>query len=91
MKKGRKYSEAEVADYWLTHDSAEVIDWQRPGVRIEFDPEVERPTRSVTIRLPRRMFQELRVLAKDRDVPYQSLLKMLLAEKLAELRRAPGR
>jgi predicted DNA binding CopG/RHH family protein len=48
---------------------------------------VERPTRSITVRLPRRLLQELRVLAKDRDVPYQSLLKILLAEKVAELRR----
>jgi predicted DNA binding CopG/RHH family protein len=41
----------------------------------------------VTLRLPRRLLQELRVLAKDRDVPYQSLMKILLAEKVAELRR----
>ena len=56
-------------------------------MRIEFDPDVERPTRLVTLRLPRRLFQELRVLAKDRDVPYQSLITVLLAEKVAELRR----
>ncbi len=90
MKKQKRRSEAEVAAYWLDHDSVGVIDWRRPGVRLEFDPEVERPTRSVTVRLPRRLFQELRVLAKDRDVPYQSLMKVLLAEKLAELRRKAG-
>jgi hypothetical protein len=76
-----------VADYWLGHDSAAEIDWSAPGVHLELDPGVERPTRSVTLRLPRRLYQELRVLAKDRDVPYQSLLKVLLAEKVAELRR----
>jgi len=86
----RKPSDAEVADYWLTHDSADDIDWSAPAVRLEFDPDVERPTRPVTLRLPRRLFQELRVLAKDRDVPYQSLMKMLLAEKVAELRRKAG-
>jgi len=86
-RRGKKKSEADVADYWLTHDSTAVIDWSQPGVRLEFDPDVERPTRSITIRLPRRLVQELRVLAKDRDVPYQSLLKVLLAEKVAELRR----
>jgi len=58
-----------------------------PGVRLEFDPEVERPTQPVTVLLARRLLQELKVLAKDRDVPYQSLLKILLAEKVAELRR----
>ena len=84
MKKPRRRSDAQVADYWLTHDSVGEIDWPRPGVRLEFDPEVERP---VTLRLPRRLLQELRVLAKDRDVPYQSLMKVLLAEKVAEMRR----
>ena len=88
MKRQRaRHSDAKVAEYWLTHDSADEVDWAAPGVRIEFDPDVERPTRPVTLRLPRRLLQELRVLAKDRDVPYQSLMKVLLAEKVAELRR----
>ena len=88
MKRRRlRHSDAEVAEYWLAHDSADEIDWATTGVRIEFDADVERPTRPVTLRLPRRLLQELRVLAKDRDVPYQSLMKILLAEKVAELRR----
>jgi hypothetical protein len=87
MKRPKKRNEAEIAAYWLEHDSVPEIDWSRPGVRLQFDPDVERPTRSITIRLPRRLVQELRVLAKDRDVPYQSLLKVLLAEKVAELQR----
>ena len=87
MKKRKRTRESEVADFWLKHDSVPEIDWSRPGVRLEFDPEVERPTRSVTLRLPRTLLQDIRVLAKDRDVPYQSFLKILLAEKVAELRR----
>ena len=86
-RKKRRPTDVEVADYWLSHDSADEIDWRAPGVRIEFDADIERPTRPVTLRLPRRLLQELRVLAKDRDVPYQSLMKILLAEKVAELRR----
>lgn len=85
-----RHRETDVASYWLTHDSADEIDWKGAGVRLEFDPDVERPTRSVTLRLPRRLLQELRVLAKDRDVPYQSLMKILLAEKVAEIRRKAG-
>jgi predicted DNA binding CopG/RHH family protein len=87
MKRSRKVIETEVADYWLTHDSTEEIDWAAPLVRLEF---VERPTQPVTVRLPRRLLQELKVLAKDRDVPYQSLMKVLLAEKVTELRRKAG-
>ena len=87
MKRPKKRSETEIAAYWLEHDSVPEIDWSRTSVQLEFDPDVERPTRSITIRLPRRLVQALRVLAKDRDVPYQSLLKVLLAEKVAELQR----
>jgi CopG antitoxin of type II toxin-antitoxin system len=90
MERRRRPTDAEVAEYWLTHDSADEIDWTRPGVRLEFDPDVERPTQSVTLRLPRRLLQELKVLAKDPDVPYQSLMKVLLAEKGTELRRKAG-
>ena len=90
MKKSRRRSEAEIAEYWLTHDSTREVDWAAPGVWLEFDPEVERPTQPVTVRLPRRLLQEIRVLAKDRDVPYQSLMKVLLAEKVTELRRRAG-
>ena len=89
-KRRKRASDAEVADYWLSHDSADDVDWKRGGVRLEFAAEVERPTRSVTLRLPRRLLQELKVLAKDRDVPYQSLMKILLAEKVADLRRKAG-
>jgi len=89
-KRRKRASDAEVAEYWLSHDSADDVDWNRGGVRLEFAEEVERPTRSVTLRLPRRLLQELKVLAKDRDVPYQSLMKILLAEKVADLRRKAG-
>ncbi len=90
MRKSRRQIETEVAEYWLTHDSTEEIDWAARRVRLEFHPDVERPTQPVTVRLPRRLLQELKVLAKDRDVPYQSLMKVLLAEKVTELRRRAG-
>jgi hypothetical protein len=41
MKQPRKHTDAEVADYWLTHDSADEIDWKGPRVRLEFHPHVE--------------------------------------------------
>ena len=87
MKKPKRSSEATVARYWLDHDSAEEIDWRQPGVQLQFDPDAERPTQPITVQLPSRLLRELHVLAKDRDVPYEALVKMLLAEKVAELRR----
>ena len=59
-KRSRKASDAAVASYWLGHDSTDEVDWSQPGVRLEFAPDVERPTRSVTVRLPRRLVQEPR-------------------------------
>ena len=90
MRKPKKHKETDVADYWLTHDSAEEIDWAAPGVRLQFHADVERPTQPVTVRLPRRLLQEIKVLAKDRDVPYQSLMKVLLAEKVTEVPSKAG-
>ena len=87
MTKPKAQSEAEIAEYWLTHDSAGVIDWSAPGVTLQFDPDAERPTQTVTLRLPRQLVRDLHVLAKKRDVSDASLVKMLLAEKVAELRR----
>ena len=90
MRKSRRQIEAEVANDWLTRDSGEEIDWATPRMRLGFDANVERPTQPATVRLPRRLLQELKVLAKERDVPYQSLMKVLLAEKVTELRRQTG-
>jgi len=91
MKKRHAKPEAEVAEFWLTHDSADRIDWSGEGVTLgaplRFAPDAERPTRAITVRLPRRLVQDLHVLAKTRNVSEAALVKMLLADKVAELRR----
>ena len=87
MKRQRAKSEAEVAEFWQTHDSADLVDWSAAGIALRFDPDAERPTQTVTLRLPRQLVRDLHVLAKKRDVSAASLVKMLLAEKVAELRR----
>jgi hypothetical protein len=87
MKRRKAETEAEIADFWLTHDSAGVIDWSAEGVTLRFDPDAERPTQTVTLRLPRQLVRALHVLAKKRDVSDASLVKMLLTEKVAELLR----
>ena len=87
MTRRKAKSDAEVADFWLTHDSTTLIDWSAPGVTLQFDPDTDRPTQTVTLRLPRQLVRDLHVLAKKRDVSEASLVKILLAEKVAELRR----
>jgi predicted DNA binding CopG/RHH family protein len=57
-------------------------------VEIEFDPGIEAPVKSISLRLPREMLNQLKVLANKKDIPYQSLIKVYLAEKIAEERKA---
>ena len=82
-------SEEEERAFWLEHDSAEYVDWSRARrVRL---PDLKPSTATISLRLPAGMLEELKVLANQRDVPYQSLLKVFLAERLAaerERRRA---
>ena len=76
-------SEDEERDFWATHDSTEYIDWNKA----ERNPNLSRlkpSTRTVSIRLPESLIAELKTLANKRDVPYQSLVKMFLAEKVKE-------
>lgn len=73
-------SEAEERAFWATHDSAEFIDWNKAHRTVfgNLKPSVK----SISIRLPESMLEELRLLANKRDVPYQSLLKIYLADRL---------
>ena len=72
--------EAERA-FWQETDTAEYVDWSR-GKRVRF-PNLKPSTATISLRLPEGMLEELKVLANQRDVPYQSLLKVFLAERIA--------
>ena len=76
-------NEDEEREFWATHDSTEYIDWSKA----ERDPSFSRlkpSTRTVSIRLPESLIAALKTLANKRDVPYQSLMKIFLAEKVKE-------
>jgi predicted DNA binding CopG/RHH family protein len=76
-------------EFWNTHDTTDYFDYSdSKRVEIEFDPGVEAPVKSISLRLPRDMLNELKVLANKRDIPYQSLIKVYLAEKIAAERKA---
>jgi predicted DNA binding CopG/RHH family protein len=78
-------SEEEERDFWADHDSTEYVDWSR-AERVIL-PNLKPSTRTISLRLPEHMLDEIRMLANKRDVPYQSLLKSFLADRLdAELR-----
>ena len=83
LKKIPKFkSEAEEAEFWATHDSSEYIDYSK-AKRVVF-PKLKPSTKTISIRLPESLIEHLKVLANKRDVPYQSLLKIFLSEKVEE-------
>jgi predicted DNA binding CopG/RHH family protein len=85
----RFQSEDEEQEFWDEHDSTEYVEWSeaRPVVLANLQPS----TKTISLRLPEHMLEELKLLANKRDVPYQSLLKVFLAERIqAELKRMRG-
>ncbi len=78
-------SEDAEREFWATHSSTDFIDW-RKGKRVTL-PKLKPSSQTISLRLPKPMLDRLKVLANKRDVPYQSLLKMFVAERLeAELK-----
>jgi predicted DNA binding CopG/RHH family protein len=74
-------SEAAERRFWETHDSTPHVDWSR-AKRVVL-PNLKPTTRSISLRLPLRMLERIKAEANSRDVPYQSLIKIWLAEKLS--------
>lgn len=77
-------SEAEEFEFWSKHDSTEYVDWSA-AQRVKL-PKLKPTLRTISIRLPLSMVEDLKILANRRDVPYQSLLKVFLAERLEQER-----
>lgn len=75
-------SEDEEREYWATHDSTGHIDWKR--AKPTPFPRLKPTTRTISLRLPDPLLENLKMLANKRDVPYQSLLKIFLAERIEE-------
>ena len=83
LKKVPKFkSEKEELEFWTTHDSADYLDYSK--TKRALFPNLKPSTRTISIRLPESLIDHLKVLANKRDVPYQSLLKMFLIEKVEE-------
>jgi predicted DNA binding CopG/RHH family protein len=73
-------NEDEEREFWATHDSTEFIAWQK-AERVTFS-NLKPSVKTISLRLPESMLEELKLLANKRDVPYQSLLKIFLAERI---------
>ena len=82
-------SEEEERDFWADHDSAEYVDWSR-AERVVL-PNLKPSTTTISLRLPEHMLNDLKMIANKRDVPYQSLMKSFLADRLDDELRGSAR
>ncbi len=75
-------TEEEERNFWSSHDSTEYIDWSKAKniTLSNLKPSVK----TISIRLPEMMVEELKLLANKRDIPYQSLMKIYISEKVEE-------
>ena len=76
-------NEDEERDFWVTHDTTEYFDMDKAIVNPVF-PNLKPSSRTITIRISDSLYYDLKMLANKKDVPYQSLLKIYLAEKVKE-------
>jgi predicted DNA binding CopG/RHH family protein len=75
-------SEDEERQFWSEQDSSDYIAWS--GARPVVPSNLRPSTRTISLRLPEHMIEQLKLLANKRDVPYQSLLKMFLADRIED-------
>ena len=78
-------TEAEERVFWETHDSTEYVAWST-AQRVRF-PNLKPSTQAISLRLPVSLLEQIKVEANRRDVPYQSLIKVWLAEKTEQGQR----
>ncbi|MDR4497069.1 MAG: BrnA antitoxin family protein [Candidatus Scalindua sp.] len=75
-------SEDKEREFWAKQDSTEVLDWKKAKKIVL--PNLKPSIKTISLRLPESMLEELKLLANKRDVPYQSLLKIFLSERIEE-------
>ena len=81
MKEIPKFrNEDEERRFWSEHDSTEYVDWSK--ARRGVFPNLKPSTKTISLRLPESMLEALKLLANKKDVPYQSLVKVFLSERI---------
>ena len=75
-------NEQEERLFWETHDSADYVDWKKAESVVL--PNLRPTTKTISLRLPQHLLDSIKAAAHSRDVPYQSLIKVWLQEKLRE-------
>ena len=75
-------NEKEERDFWRSHDSTEYVDWKN-AERLTL-ANLKPSVKTISLRLPESMLEELKLLANKRDVPYQSLVKVFLSDRIEQ-------
>ncbi len=73
-------NEEQEREFWASHDSAEIINW--PEAEKVVFPKLKPTTKTISLRLPEFILDELKLMAHKRDIPYQSLIKLFLKERI---------
>jgi len=73
-------NEEEERQFWAEHDSTEYVSWSKANRGVF--PNLKPSTKTISLRLPESMLEELKLLANKNDVPYQSLVKVFLSERI---------
>jgi len=73
-------NEEKEREFWAEADSSEYIDWKKAKKTIL--PNLKPSVKTISLRLPESMLEEIKLLANKRDVPYQSLMKIFLSERI---------
>jgi predicted DNA binding CopG/RHH family protein len=73
-------TEAAEREFWETHDSTEYVDWSKAKAGLL--PNLKPSTQTISLRLPQHLLDAIKAAANARDVPYQSLIKVWLQEKV---------
>jgi predicted DNA binding CopG/RHH family protein len=81
-------SEEEEREFWADNDTTEFIDWGKAN-KVKF-PNLKPSTKTISLRLPEHILNDLKMMARKRDVPYQSLIKIFLKDRLDEELRHSG-
>ncbi|EKD75558.1 MAG: hypothetical protein ACD_44C00099G0005 [uncultured bacterium] len=84
MKKVKKISKFKTSSsedkFWQNHDSTAYINWDH-AKKTKF-PNLKPSTKVISLRLPERLLNEIKILANKEDIPYQSLMKILLTQAI---------
>ena len=85
MKKTRRIpkfkNEKQEADFWQKNDSADFVDWSKAKKNVKF-PNLKPSTKTISLRLPESMLNNLKIVANKKDIPYQSFIKVIIDERL---------